>query len=54
MSLLAAAAASSRSIATRREARARQLKYLTIGVGGLFAYDLFLYSQAELLAASTA
>jgi putative PEP-CTERM system histidine kinase len=25
------------------------VKYLTAGVGGLFAYDLFLYSQAELL-----
>lgn len=25
------------------------VKYLTFGVGGLFAYDLFLYSQAELL-----
>jgi len=27
----------------------RSLKYFTIGVGMLFAYDLFLYSQAELL-----
>jgi putative PEP-CTERM system histidine kinase len=25
------------------------VKYLTAGVGGIFAYDLFLYSQAELL-----
>ena len=25
------------------------VKYLTAGIGGLFAYDLFLYSQAELL-----
>jgi putative PEP-CTERM system histidine kinase len=25
------------------------LRYLAFGVGGLFAYDLFLYSQAELL-----
>jgi putative PEP-CTERM system histidine kinase len=27
----------------------RQLRFLVIGVGGLFAYDLFMYSQAELL-----
>jgi putative PEP-CTERM system histidine kinase len=27
------------------------LKFLVIGVGGLFAYDLFLYSQAQLLKA---
>ncbi len=27
----------------------QDLKYLTLGVGGLFAYDLFLYSQAMLL-----
>jgi len=27
------------------------LKFLVIGVGGLFAYDLFLYSQAQLLRA---
>jgi putative PEP-CTERM system histidine kinase len=27
----------------------RSLKYFTIGVGALFAYDLFLYSQTELL-----
>jgi putative PEP-CTERM system histidine kinase len=26
----------------------RQLAYLTIGVGGIFAYDLVLYSQAQL------
>lgn len=27
------------------------LKYLTLGVGGQFAYDLFLYAQSELLGA---
>src|SRR5262245_13611431 len=27
----------------------RGLRYFVFGVGGLFAYDLFLYSQAELL-----
>jgi putative PEP-CTERM system histidine kinase len=27
----------------------RALRYLIYGIGGLFAYDLFLYSQAELL-----
>jgi putative PEP-CTERM system histidine kinase len=32
------------SLATRKS-----LRYFAIGVGGLFAYDLFLYSQAELL-----
>lgn len=30
------------------------LKYLVCGVGGLFAYDLFMYSQAELLRGITA
>ena len=30
------------------------VKYLTAGVGVLFAYDLFLYSQAELLRGITA
>lgn len=29
------------------------VKYLTVGVGVLFAYDLFLYSQAELLRGMT-
>jgi putative PEP-CTERM system histidine kinase len=27
----------------------RTLRYLVYGIGGMFAYDLFLYSQAELL-----
>ena len=40
---------SSRSIATPAQAARQALKYLVIGVGVLFAYDLFLYSQAELL-----
>ena len=31
------------------EAARDSLKYLVCGIGGLFAYDLFLYSQAELL-----
>lgn len=31
------------------EASRASLKYLVCGVGGLFAYDLFMYSQAELL-----
>jgi len=31
------------------EALRQQLKFLAIGVGGLFTYDLFLYAQAELL-----
>lgn len=30
------------------------LRYLVIGVGGMFAYDLFLYSQAELMEAISA
>jgi putative PEP-CTERM system histidine kinase len=30
------------------------LRYFVMGVGGLFAYDLFLYSQAELLRGVTA
>ncbi|HEY7378876.1 MAG TPA: XrtA/PEP-CTERM system histidine kinase PrsK [Steroidobacteraceae bacterium] len=29
----------------------RALRYLVYGIGGMFAYDLFLYSQAELLRA---
>jgi putative PEP-CTERM system histidine kinase len=32
----------------------QSLKYLAIGAGVIFAYDLFLYSQAELLAGVTA
>ena len=40
---------SSRSIAIPARARSAALKYLVIGVGGLFTYDLFLYSQAQLL-----
>ena len=31
------------------EALRQELKFLAIGVGGLFTYDLFLYAQAELL-----
>jgi len=31
------------------EALRQHLKFLAIGVGGLFTYDLFLYAQAELL-----
>jgi putative PEP-CTERM system histidine kinase len=31
------------------EASRPSLRYLVLGVGGIFAYDLFLYSQAELL-----
>ena len=31
------------------EAARDSLKYLVCGIGGLFAYDLFLYSQAELV-----
>ncbi len=36
------------------EAARDSLKYLVCGVGALFAYDLFLYSQAELLRGITA
>ena len=36
------------------EAARASLQYFVIGVGGLFAYDLFLYSQAELLRGITA
>jgi putative PEP-CTERM system histidine kinase len=36
------------------EAARPALRYLVVGVGGLFAYDLFLYSQAELLRGITA
>jgi putative PEP-CTERM system histidine kinase len=36
------------------EAARPSLRYFVVGVGGLFAYDLFLYSQAELLRGITA
>ncbi len=36
------------------EVARESLKYLVCGVGALFTYDLFLYSQAELLRAITA
>ncbi|HEX2492277.1 MAG TPA: XrtA/PEP-CTERM system histidine kinase PrsK, partial [Steroidobacter sp.] len=36
------------------EAARPSLKYFAVGVGSLFAYDLFLYSQAELLKGITA
>lgn len=32
-----------------RESQRKGLKYLCIGVGGIFAYDLFLYSNASLV-----
>ncbi len=32
-----------------REAARSSMRYLCVGVGALFAYDLFLYSQSELL-----
>ena len=36
------------------EASRESLKYFACGVGALFAYDLFIYSQAELLQGNTA